>query len=408
MFGTCPEPRLATLTDFRSSNGLTLDQGIALYFKAPDSFTGEDVLELQGHGGPVVLDMVLKCTLELGARLAEPGEFSKRAFLNDKLDLAQAEAIADLINSSTQQATVGAMRSLQGCFSNQITELVGDVIRVRVYIEAAIDFSEEEVDFLNDEKVRAELQHIQTKFVRVLREAETGALLSEGAAVVLLGKPNAGKSSLMNQFTGRETSIVTHVAGTTRDIVEDQLHIDGIPLKLIDTAGIRKSADVIEAEGVRRAMIASEQADLAIVIVDASLDCPENDLQELLALTDIEMIAIYNKVDLVHDPSLPEGVLAVSAKTGSGIGQLKAAIKAKLGVEAGFESGFTARTRHISALKYALDALERGLQEFDTNLAGELLAEELKHCQACLSEITGEYTADDLLGEIFSSFCIGK
>jgi len=408
MLGTCPEPRLATLADFRASNGLTLDQGIALYFTAPNSFTGEDVLELQGHGGPVLLSMILSCALELGARLAEPGEFSKRAFLNDKLDLAQAESIADLINSGTRQAAVAAMRSFQGYFSDQIIEIVAEVTRVRVYIEAAIDFSEDEIDFLDDEKLRAELGDIQTKFVEVLREVEAGTLLSEGATVVLLGKPNAGKSTLMNQFTGRETSIVTHLAGTTRDIIEEQLQIEGVPLRFIDTAGIRESDDVIEVEGIRRAMMAAERADLAIIIVDASAESPETDLRELMAFSGLETIALYNKVDLVDTVSLPEGVLSVSAKTGSGMEQLRSAIKAKLGIEAGFGSGFTARTRHISALKAAQDALERGLIQFETNKAGELLAEELKHCQACLSEITGEYTADDLLGEIFSSFCIGK
>ena len=406
--GTCPEPRLATLAEFRASSGKTLDRGIVLYFKAPNSFTGEDVLELQGHGGPVVLDMVLSQALELGARLAEPGEFSKRAFLNDKLDLAQAEAVSDLINSGTRQAAAGAMRSLQGRLSDFVGGLISDVMKLRVHVEAAIDFSEEEIDFLNDKKIKGQLQDILAKLTRVLSEAETGVLLSEGAAVVLVGKPNAGKSSLMNRFTGRETSIVTNLPGTTRDIVEEQLHIDGIPLQVTDTAGIQEGTDVIEAEGVRRAITTYEQADLALVIVDASLENPEIDLQELSALSDVETIAVYNKMDLVGGLPLPAGVLAISARTGFGMEQLKAAIKSRLTVETVVESGFTARTRHVSALQRALTAVERGALQLETNSAVELLAEELKLCQACLSEITGEFSADALLGEIFSSFCIGK
>ena len=406
--GICPEPRLATLAEFRASSGKTLDRGIALYFKAPNSFTGEDVLELQGHGGPVVLDMVLSQALELGARLAEPGEFSKRAFLNDKLDLAQAEAVSDLINSGTRQAAAGAMRSLQGRLSDFVTGLISDVMKLRVHVEAALDFPEEEIDFLNDKKINGQLQDILAKLTRVLSEAETGALLSEGAAVVLVGKPNAGKSSLMNRFTGRETSIVTSLPGTTRDVVEEQMHIDGIPLQVIDTAGIREGTDVIEVEGVRRAITTFEQADLALVIVDASLENPEIDLQELSALTDIEKIAVYNKMDLVEGLPLPNGVLPISARTGFGMEQLKAAIKSKLAVETVVESGFTARTRHVSALQRALAAVERGVLQLETNRATEFLAEELKQCQTCLSEITGEFSADALLGEIFSSFCIGK
>ena len=352
--------------------------------------------------------MVLSQALELGARLAEPGEFSKRAFLNDKLDLAQAEAVSDLINSGTRQAAAGAMRSLQGRLSDFVGGLISDVMKLRVHVEAAIDFSEEEIDFLNDKKIKGQLQDILAKLTRVLSEAETGVLLSEGAAVVLVGKPNAGKSSLMNRFTGRETSIVTNLPGTTRDIVEEQLHIDGIPLQIIDTAGIREGTDVIETEGVRRALTTYEQSDLAVVIVDASLENPEIDLQELSALTDIETIAVYNKMDLVEGLPLPDDVLPISASTGFGMEQLKAAIKSRLTVETVVESGFTARTRHVSALQRALTAVERGALQLETNSAVELLAEELKLCQACLSEITGEFSADALLGEIFSSFCIGK
>ena len=353
--------------------------------------------------------MLLSCILELGARLAEPGEFSKRAFLNDKLDLAQAESIADLINSKTEQAARSAMRSLQGHFSNLISELINDVIAFRVYLEAAIDFPEEhDTDFLNDKKMRSKLNNIQIKLADILTDAETGALMTEGASVVLLGKPNSGKSSLMNQFTGRETSIVTHLPGTTRDVVEEQLQIAGVPLRFIDTAGIRESTDVIEAEGIRRAILASERADLAIVIVDASLKYPENDVQDLSDLKDIETITVYNKVDLVAKHSFPRDVMPVSAKTNFGIENLKTAIMNRLGFERGFGSSFTARTRHVSALKRALKAIERGALELEYHSAWELIAEELKECQACLSEIAGEFSTDDLLGEIFGSFCIGK
>ncbi len=408
LLGLCPEPRLATLADFKDSDGLVLDQGIALFFEAPHSFTGEDVLELQGHGGPVVLDMVLTRVLELGARMANPGEFSQRAFLNDKLDLAQAEAISDLIDSGTRQAAAGAMRSLQGQFSSFVNELIAEVINVRVHVEAAMDFPEEEIDFFADERISTKLRDIRQSLQRLLSEAETGRLLSDGASVVLLGKPNAGKSSLMNRLTGTDASIVTAVPGTTRDIVEQQLQIDGIPLQIIDTAGIRKSGDEIEAEGVRRAMVASDRADLAIVVVDASLPDASFDLDELSGLTNVDTLVVYNKVDLLRDPNLPDDVLGVSALTGSGMESLKLAIKTRLGVETPVESGFTSRTRHLTALRAGMESLERGMRQLEIDRAGELLAEELKACQGCLSEITGEFTADDLLGEIFSSFCIGK
>ena len=408
ILGKCPEPKLATLAEFRAGDGTVLDQGIALFFNAPFSFTGEDVLELQGHGGPLVLDMILRCCLELGVRPAEPGEFTKRAFLNDKLDLAQAEAIADLISSKTEHAALNAMRSLQGRFSDILGDLVDDVIKFRASLEAAINFPEEDIDFRDDENINSDLRDIQSKLQNILYEAKTGVLLAEGATVVLLGKPNSGKSSLMNQFTGRETSIVTDLPGTTRDVVEEQLHLDGIPLRFIDTAGIRESVDAIEEEGIRRAIMASSLADLAIIIIDASLEYPEDDLRELSAITDIETVTVYNKMDLVSGNHLPDGVTPVSAKTSFGIEKLKDEIKRKLGYEEGFESSFTARTRHISSIKQGLSAVERGIFELEYNGAGELLAEELKQCQACLNEITGEFSADDLLGEIFGSFCIGK
>ncbi|MBT4494591.1 MAG: tRNA uridine-5-carboxymethylaminomethyl(34) synthesis GTPase MnmE [Gammaproteobacteria bacterium] len=408
VIGHLPKPRYASLVRFLGDDGTALDQGLALYFKGPDSFTGEDVLELQGHGGPVVLDMLLKRIVGLGARIAEPGEFSKRAFLNDKLDLTQAEAIADLISSGTAQAARSAMRSLEGRFSDLIAELLATVIEVRVFVEAAIDFPDEEVDYLGDDRVEKQLSDIRRRLKDVISEANLGALLSEGASVVLLGKPNAGKSSLMNRLTGRETSIVTHIPGTTRDIVGDIFQLDGIPLRLIDTAGIRRTGDAIETEGVRRAVAASEQADLVIAVVDASLDKPQQklDLEELEAASGAGMVIVSNKIDLAGAGAY-EGI-AVSAKTGEGMEALKTNLKKHLGVDGSTESGFTARTRHVNALEQALAAVDKGHGELTRNGAGELLAEELRFCQRHLEEITGEFSADDLLGEIFSTFCIGK
>lgn len=415
VLGRLPQPRYATFANFRDDNLDAIDQGIGLYFPGPDSFTGEDVLELQGHGGPVVLDMLLNRVVRLGARIAEPGEFSQRAFLNDKLDLAQAEAIADLIDSGTQLAARGAMRSLQGQFSRRIGELLAKVIELRVFVEAAIDFPEEEIDFLADNRVASRLVDITEQLREIIDEANIGTLLTEGAAVVLIGKPNAGKSSLMNAMTGRDTSIVTHIPGTTRDIVDETLQLDGIPLKLVDTAGIRESIDEIETEGVRRAVMAMEQADLVLALVDASQSLEKRD-QDLAELEDLcggvkarSMVKVFNKIDLLddHKPSV-SGLIEVSAKTGEGMDQLKSHLKYLLGVKGSTESGFTARSRHLSALNRALSAVEIGESALRTSQAGELLAEELKHCQQSLGEITGDFSADDLLGEIFSTFCIGK
>ena len=409
--GLVPEPRYAAYCRFKGADGATIDEGIALYFKGPDSFTGEDVLELQGHGGPVVLDMLLNRILETGVRIAEPGEFTQRAFLNDKIDLAQAEAIADLIDSGTQLAARGAMRSLQGEFSRRISRLLTRVIELRIYVEAAIDFPEEEIDFLSDERIESQLHEVKRTLMLILDEAHAGALLSEGASVVLVGKPNAGKSSLMNAMTGRETSIVTHIPGTTRDIVHESLQLDGIPLRMIDTAGIRESTDVVESEGVRRAVKAVQEADLVVALVDASLAPAERqaDLAELDELLHGDAIVVFNKIDLLEPgQELPPRGLAVSVKTGEGMAPLKAALKRQLGVEAELEGGFTARTRHLNALSAALVAIEAGEAALVELAAGELLAEELSECQKALGRITGEFTADDLLGEIFSSFCIGK
>lgn len=402
-------PRYATYTPFLDAQNQPIDAGIAIFYPGPDSFTGEDVLELQGHGGPVVLDILLNTVLAAGARLAGPGEFSQRAYLNDKIDLTQAEAIADLINSSTAQAARSAMRSLQGEFSRKVGELLNSVIELRIFVEAAIDFPEEEIDFISDDNVSGRLSAIQSLLTGMLAQAGDGVLLNEGATVVLLGKPNAGKSSLMNRLSGRETSIVTDVPGTTRDVVDEYLQLDGIPLRLVDTAGIRETTDKVEVEGVRRAISARDQADLVIVMLDgaAGADQVAKDLAELKP--DDRSVVVLNKVDLLEDRHwAPDQAIQLSTKTGEGIERLKDALKAKLGFTGSETSTFTARRRHITALLNAQETLNAGARVLEQQSAGELLAEELRACQVCLSEITGEFTADDLLGEIFSSFCIGK
>ena len=405
ILGELPEPRLATYSDFSDGEDV-IDQGIALYFNAPGSFTGEDVLELQGHGGPVVLEMLLNRVINLGARIAAPGEFSQRAYLNDKMDLAQAEAIADLINSSTEAAARGAVRSLQGEFSTRINQLVAKVIELRVFVEASIDFPEEEIDFLSDERIEVQLAEVYQELDKVLAETSHGALLVEGASVVLMGKPNAGKSSLMNLLTGRDTSIVTDIPGTTRDVVNETLQLDGIPLRLVDTAGIINSLDKIEAEGVKRALAAGEEADLVIAVVDASE--PDANKQAESLLEDRRTVVVFNKIDLVADTDLLIDGIQMSAKTGLGLQSLKDQLKKRLGLSLNAGSGFTARNRHIIALGYGREALAAASSLLIEQRAGELVAEELRVCQQNLSEITGEFTADDLLGEIFGSFCIGK
>jgi len=405
LLGEIPEPRLATYSDFRDEKDI-IDQGIALYFNAPGSFTGEDVLELQGHGGPVVLEMLLNRVINLGARIAAPGEFTQRAYLNDKIDLAQAEAVADLINSSTEAAARGAVRSLQGEFSNRINNLLARLIELRVFVEASIDFPEEEIDFLSDVRIERQLAEVQQELDKVLKETSHGALLVEGASVVLMGKPNAGKSSLMNLLTGKDTSIVTDIPGTTRDVVNETLQLDGIPLRLLDTAGIRNSLDEIEAEGVKRALAAGEEADLVIAVVDASESDAMKQAKSLLE--DQRTVVVFNKIDLVADTNLLIDGIQLSAKTGMGLQILKEQLKKSLGLSPKTGSGFTARNRHIIALGSCKEALAEARGLLIEQRAGELVAEELRVCQQYLSEITGEFSADDLLGEIFGSFCIGK
>ncbi|MGT3005785.1 tRNA uridine-5-carboxymethylaminomethyl(34) synthesis GTPase MnmE [Pasteurella multocida] len=419
VLGKCPKPRMADYLPFKDSDGNVLDQGIALYFKAPHSFTGEDVLELQGHGGQVVLDLLLKRILQLeGLRLARPGEFSEQAFLNDKLDLAQAEAIADLIDASSEQAARSALKSLQGEFSNKVNQLVDSVIYLRTYVEAAIDFPDEEIDFLADGKIEAHLNDIITQLDHVRSEAKQGSILREGMKVVIAGRPNAGKSSLLNALAGREAAIVTDIAGTTRDVLREHIHIDGMPLHIIDTAGLREATDEVERIGIVRAWSEIEQADRILLMLD-STEADNQDLEKVRSefLTklpsNIPVTIVRNKADLNGEN---EGIveqngytaITLSAKTQQGVTLLREHLKQSMGYQTNMEGGFLARRRHLEALEQAATHLQQGHVQLTQFYAGELLAEELRRVQNHLSEITGQFTSDDLLGNIFSSFCIGK
>lgn len=412
-----PKNRYAHFSDFFDQHGQRLDQGIALYFKGPHSFTGEDVVELQAHGGPVVLDLLIKTTLCFGARLAQAGEFSQRAFFNDKMDLVQAEAIADLINSSSEQAARSALRSLQGEFSKKVEQIVDKLIDIRMFVEAAIDFPEEEIDFLSDSNILMQVDELLIEISGLLENAHQGALLTEGMRVVIAGKPNAGKSSLLNALSGKDSAIVTDIEGTTRDVLKEQINIDGMPLHIIDTAGLRESSDYVEQIGIDRAWKEIEQADRILLVVDASH--PEeqtmsnwSEFQKRLARSD-HLTLIRNKVDKTGQPPSfnNEGnypVVALSAKSGAGIELLKTHLKACVGYDSGNEGSFTARRRHLQAIEKSLDAISNGRAQLVEQNAGELLAEELRIAQDFLGEITGKFRADDLLGEIFGSFCIGK
>ena len=405
--------RTATFSSFHFQHKI-IDQGIALYFAAPASFTGEDVVELHGHGGPVVMQLLLQATLAHGARQARPGEFSERAFLNDKLDLAQAEAIADLIDASSAQAARNALHSLQGDFSRAIHALVEKMIYLRMYVEAAIDFPEEEIDFLADGKVSAQLHTLRSELDNILRNAKQGALLREGIRVVIAGKPNAGKSSLLNALAGRDAAIVTDIAGTTRDVLREHIVIDDLPLHIIDTAGLRDSTDPVEQEGIRRAWAEIENADLVLLLVDSSASRetdPDILWQDISQYTRprAKTLVVQNKIDQsrIAASNSPQ-LVAVSAKTGSGLDALKNTLKTLAGVENTSEGIFSARTRHIDALLRAEQLLQESEQRFLSTGAGELLAEDLKLAQRHLDEITGQFSSDELLGRIFSSFCIGK
>lgn len=411
------KPRQASYLPFFDPEGMVLDQGIALLFKGPNSFTGEDVLELQGHGGPVVLDLLVKAVLSCaGVRLARPGEFSERAFLNDKLDLAQAEAIADLIEASSETAARLALASLQGVFSKQVDALLEALIRLRIYVEAAIDFPDEEIDFLSDGKIEHELTTVIDRLEQLNRQAQQGALLRDGMQVVIAGKPNAGKSSLLNALAGRETAIVTDIPGTTRDILREQILIQGMPLHIIDTAGLREASDQVEQIGIERAWQAIGQADRLLLVQDASQDSPQQALDWLAQHRNQlprQVTLIRNKRDLAGlDATLSQHSelteLCLTTQQPQDIELLRQHLLEAMGFQPGGEGGFIARRRHLDALERTGQHLQRGQIQLLEFRAGELLAEELRLAQYALSEITGQFSSDDLLGHIFSSFCIGK
>lgn len=408
-----PEPRLATYSVFLDAQGLPIDTGIALFFPAPHSFTGEDVLELQGHGGPVVNSLLIERLVELGARPAQPGEFSRRAFLNDKLDLSQAEAVADLIDSTSRSAARAAQRSLQGKFSEAVFALNHKVTELRKYVEAAIDFPDEEIDFLSSAELSHRMSDVNAEFDKLERTVRQGRLLRDGVHVVLAGRPNAGKSSLLNALAGYDAAIVTDVPGTTRDLVREHLDIDGMPVHIVDTAGLREVDSEVEQKGIARAHEQIAIADHAMLIIDAS-NTTSRDLEELRSHlpAGLACTIVRNKIDLTGEPpGLVENAIStvnISALTGEGIDMLRERIKKSVGFESGGEGTVTARQRHLTALRKARKSFEEGRRQLLEQRAGELMAEELLQVQNALAEITGEFTSDDLLGEIFGSFCIGK
>ena len=407
LLGQVPPPRIARLCNFCAGQGEVLDQGIALYFPAPHSFTGEDVLELQGHGGPTVLQLILSRCFELGARPAQPGEFTRRAFLNDKIDLAQAESVADLIDAASAEAARCALRSLTGAFSRRIQELVEALINLRMLVEATLDFPEEEVDFLEAADASGKLVKIQSALEKTRQEARQGSLLREGIRVVLIGQPNVGKSSLLNQLAGQDVAIVTAVAGTTRDTVRETIQIQGIPLHIIDTAGLRETEDEVERIGIARAWEAIRQASVALLLVDAQHGITAAEEIIIAALPEaLPRLTIHNKIDLHQEVPRKQGNdLYLSARTGEGVDTLRTALLNIAGWQPEGEGLFMARDRHLVALTQAAQHIEQA------RLAGdklEFLSEELRLAQSALSAITGEFSADDLLGEIFSRFCIGK
>lgn len=406
------KPRYAHFSSFLENDGSLLDSGLCLFFPGPASYTGEDVVELQGHGGMVVLDMLLRRVLSLGARLANPGEFTERAFLNNKLDLAQAEAVADLIESSTEQSVRSAQKSMQGVFSEQVNELVDELTELRMFVEAAIDFVDEEIDFLGDGVVEKKILALSARVQQIQNTAQQGRLLRDGMTVVLAGKPNAGKSSLLNALAGHEAAIVTDIAGTTRDVLKERIQIDGMPLHIIDTAGLRESDNVIEQEGIRRAHLEMQKADCILLLVDAREGQADPELLKQLP-QNIKLTTVFNKIDLMgKQPQLIETEnnceIYLSIKPENGLELLTQHLKEMMGYSAATENVFIARRRHIQALSQAQESVQNALAQLQSNLAGELVAEDLRLAQNSLAEITGKFTPDDLLGKIFSSFCIGK
>ena len=409
-FATSTTQRRAVHADFLDAQGRAIDNGIALFFSAPNSFTGEDVLELQGHGSPIVSQMLVRRCIELGARMARPGEYSERAYLNGQLDLAQAEAVSDLIESSTEAAARSAMKSLQGDFSAKVHNLIDEVTRLRIFVEAAIDFPDEEIDFLEDARVVDQLYILSTLFEELRVSIKQGKLLRDGLKVVLTGLPNAGKSSLLNQLANDQRAIVSAIPGTTRDILDQQIEIDGLPVEIVDTAGIRDSKDEIEVEGVRRALAAQQQADLLILVVDDQ-STDQLGREELVQSIDFSgpRLVVRNKIDLTSKKAIViNDEVHLSALHGSGIDLLRERIKQYAGFRSDQDNQFIARERHIDALNRAENFLNQGLLQQEQFQAGELLADDLNSCQKALGEITGEISSDELLGLIFGSFCIGK
>ena len=406
-----PEPRKAQFSSFYDNSGAEIDTGLAISFPAPHSFTGENILEIQAHGGSVILSMLLERVLQLGARQARAGEFSERAFLNGKLDLVQAEAIADLISSSSAQAARAAQRSLSGLFSARVNALLEELTAIRVFVEAAIDFPEEEIDFLADSDISERQQQLITDIQRLIEEAQQGQLLRDGIELAIVGRPNAGKSSLLNLLAGDELAIVTDIPGTTRDVVRQQILINDLPVYVADTAGLRKTEDLIEAEGVRRALQHQEKADLVLLVVDASTE----NLEDLPVIPDPKRtIVVWNKEDLIVDKAaqlpLVNGLdsVLISTQNASGLELLKQKILQHAGMTESSEGVFSARRRHLDALARTEALAQHGLLQLREYAAPELLAEDLRQAQQALGEITGKFSSDDLLGEIFSSFCIGK
>ena len=402
--------REACYLPFLADDGSVLDRGIALVFEAPHSFTGEHVLELQGHGGPVVLDMVMQRVLQLGVRIARPGEFSERAFLNDKLDLAQAEAISDLIDSSSVAAAKAAVRSMSGEFSAHVAGIQEELIALRVWLEAALDFSEEDIDFLAEPALQQRTVNLISDFDILLARAEQGQRLRDGLTIVIAGVSNAGKSSLLNALAGVDTAIVTDIEGTTRDILREEITIDGVPLHVVDTAGLRATDDQVELEGIRRARVQMNNADHVLVIIDATRPAlPDIELPETVRRT-----VIINKSDQVSDTTLKKleqqfgASFSISAKLGEGLDVLKAYLLSLAGHDSAVEGVYSARRRHIDALHHAREATDAALHRLRESSMPELAAEELRLAQQSLDLITGRFESEDLLGRIFSDFCIGK
>jgi tRNA modification GTPase len=409
ILGSLPPPRHATVAVFAGANGLTIDVGLAIYFPAPNSFTGEDVLELHGHGGPIVMDLLVARAVELGARFARPGEFSERAFHNDKLDLVQAEAIADLIAAGSAEAARAALRSLSGEFSSEIRALDLRVLQLRAYVEAAIDFPDEDAEFLESQEVRDRLTEIGQRFAAIGESLRQGRALRDGLHVVIAGRPNAGKSSLLNALAGYDAAIVTEIPGTTRDLVHERIHVDGLPIHVVDTAGLRDSDDVIEVEGLRRARMEMSRADFVLYVVDATRGYGAGEVAQLP--TGTATLIVWNKVDLPEAQALPPAedrpAIAVSALLGAGLPELREQLKAAAGYQSD-SSAWSARRRHVDALARAQSLFELAEARLSERASFELVAEELRQAHEALGEITGEVSNDALLGAVFATFCIGK